>query len=478
MKPIIITAAVYEAIKKQIGQSPVESGGLLAGDIKQCVVTHFHFDDKGTRSAVSYSPNTATLTKLLQRWNKENVFMLGFVHSHPRGLCQPSGGDEEYARAILDANPELPTLLIPIVQSSADGGNFSMRMFAAERKKDGVKIQSLQFQIQDKTKIVTEFDFELFSRVRAAYDMERLASSRVIWIGVGSGAAGCEDLARAGVGEFVLIDPGIVETCNLATQHYYKRDIDRPKVECLARRLRNVNPKVRVVTRQRRLQDIDDRTFKKLASDPIPKLFRLGGQVPEMTVIVGGTDDFHAQARVNLLSLHFGLPSVSCQTYRGALGGEVSFLDQRTTKACHRCILSARYSAYLEKGFKNDVGSSGSPITSTPRFNALTTTIVLAILHHQTQHPIWGSLLERMGNRNLALVRCHPDVDKLLGLDHFTEAFAENTTGQIFFDETIWRRQEPEHPDTGYARPCPDCLGTGNLFSRKGAFADTREITP
>src|SRR5438067_7757502 len=83
------------------------------------------------------------------------------------------------------------------------------------------------------------------------------------------------------------------------------------------------------------------------------------------------------------------------------------------------CILSARYSAYLEKGFKNDVGSSGSPITSTPRFNALTSTLVLAILHHQTQHPIWGSLLERMGNRNLALVRCHPDVDKLLGLDHF-----------------------------------------------------------
>jgi hypothetical protein len=87
-------------------------------------------------------------------------------------------------------------------------------------------------------------------------------------------------------------------------------------------------------------------------------------------------------------------------------------------------------------------------------------------------------LLARIGDRNLIQIRNHPDADERLGFSNFSQAFSGANAGQIFFGECIWRRQQPEHPSTGYSRPCPDCGGTGDLTRRIGAFTDTRVIIP
>jgi ThiF family. len=73
----------------------------------------------------------------------------------------------------------------------------------------------------------TQIDTELFSRVANAYDLKLLAESREVRIGVGSSNRSLEDAARAGCGQFVLIDNGRVERCNLATQSYYVEDIGK-----------------------------------------------------------------------------------------------------------------------------------------------------------------------------------------------------------------------------------------------------------
>jgi hypothetical protein len=158
------------------------------------------------------------------------------------------------------------------------------------------------------------------------------------------------------------------------------------------------------------------------------------------------------------------------------LAGEATFTHPQTTRSCHRCILSTRYAAYLERSFKNDVGSAGSPISSTVRLNELKFMLTMAILHHGTNHPRWGNLLERIANRNFIQVRNHPDAEQYLGLSNFTEAFAGVTSEQLLCGEMIFRPQVPEHPDTGYARPCLDCGGLGDLTKIKGQIADTREL--
>ena len=87
-------------------------------------------------------------------------------------------------------------------------------------------------------------------------------------------------------------------------------------------------------------------------------------------------------------------------------------------------------------------------------------------------------MLSRIGDRNLIMIRNHPDAEELLGLPNFSQAFSGASGEQLFFGEAIWRRQLPEHPSTGYSRPCPDCGGTGDLTRRIGAFTDTRIIIP
>jgi len=471
---LTMTQAVYDQIRRTIGRQPAETGGLLGG--RGGVVTHFHFDDTARRTRATYSPDHETLNRLLQDdWNLRGIRLVGFVHSHPPGINQPSGGDLTYAQEILRRNPHLDRLLLPIILSESDAGRFELFPFAAIRDENMVRVTPLKLELCDEPGWRLFSPAETFRRVRDAYDLDRLTRSRLIAVGTGGAAAFIEELARAGVGQFVLIDPDVVSETNLATQQAYRKDIGRPKVDCLAERIWDINPQAIVMARQTRLDEIKDEEFARLAKEP------LAGQSPEVTLLCGLTDSFEAQARINRLALHFGLPSLCAQVYHEGRGAEITFTYPGITPACHRCALSSRYRAYLEKGFRNNVTSDGTPIFATTRLNALKGFIALAILHYGTHHLRWGGLLERIGPRNLIQIRMDPDVSVTLGLRAFDRVLnpGEDTENaawrrdRILFDEAIWLPQKPDCPENGFPT-CPDCGGTGDLRQAIGTFSDTR----
>lgn len=330
-----------------------------------------------------------------------------------------------------------------------------------------------------------------FQRVRDAYDLERLANCVVVYVGVGGAAAFAEDLARSGVGKHVLIDPDIVSETNLATQQVYRRDLGRPKVACVAERIRDINPSAEVIPLAFSLDDLDDAAFERLLDQP------LGRKKPGTVLLCGLTDSFAAQSRINRLALHLGLPSLCAQVYREGRGAEVTFTHPETTPACHRCVLSGRYRAY-DEGFRNDVTSDGTPIFATAALNALKGFVALAILHHGMQfservlmdfpdgeedggvtlrpNPAfrrWGRLLERIGDRNLIQLRMDPDMGDTLGIGVFDRVFSGADQARILFDEVVWLPQRAEGPATG-SLPCPDCGGSGDLRVAIGTFDDTR----
>src|SRR4051812_42297363 len=113
-KPSIkMTLAVYEAIRRSIGNANAETGGMLGGSFSEQTITDFFYDSAASRSAAAYSPDTKTVNDLLTKeWNPSGVRLFGFVHSHPAGIRQPSRGDEIYAERILSHNPELPFLAL------------------------------------------------------------------------------------------------------------------------------------------------------------------------------------------------------------------------------------------------------------------------------------------------------------------------------------------------------------------------------
>ena len=95
---------------------PPESGGLLLGPIHSTDITAFHFDDSGTCTGAMYTPDHATLNRLLrEQWLPQGLDMKGFIHSHPFGYASLSPGDLRYIRRLLNSNADMDLFAAPIV---------------------------------------------------------------------------------------------------------------------------------------------------------------------------------------------------------------------------------------------------------------------------------------------------------------------------------------------------------------------------
>jgi sulfur carrier protein ThiS adenylyltransferase len=71
--------------------------------------------------------------------------------------------------------------------------------------------------------------------------------------GVGSNIAVC--LARSGFKDFSIIDFDVVEMKNLNRQHYFLADISQPKVEAIAKKLKEINPDLSLKMEKTHLND-------------------------------------------------------------------------------------------------------------------------------------------------------------------------------------------------------------------------------
>ena len=478
-EPLYVTADVLTAIENTIGAMPAEHGGMFGGHRPHGVVASYKFDDSAQRTQATYSPNTTMLNTLLrENWNPKAIDFLGFVHSHPRNMWRPSSGDRIYAERILDALPAMDRLLLPIAQTRPDTGEFVLHPFVASRGRLGVDIDEVPLVIvRGQSEPLTLTD-PAFDRVRDAYDLKATAATRLVLVGVGGAAGFAESMARAGVGEFVLIDPDVVELPNVGTQQVYRRDVGRHKVDAVADRILDVNPHARVIGVQSYLDDLDDDMMRRLTHRPLPGS-DAGG--PGTTILCGFTDDFWAQARVNRLALHLGVPMLAAQVYQNGKGAEVSFHVPGRSVACGRCVLGSRYRAHLDRGYRNTVTSHGTPLWATERLNELKSQVALAIMHGasttaESDHPARGRyrpLLDRIDARNLVQVRLDPEAD----LPAFAKAFAGADGDRIVCDETLWLPQEPESDRAGFA-PCADCGGTGDLTACVGTFSSTHVSAP
>jgi len=91
-------------------------------------------------------------------------------------------------------------------------------------------------------------DHAYYSRQRLAVDQMRLAEARVLVVGAGGlGCPALQYLAGAGVGHLTIIDPDRVEVSNLHRQVLFGvDDLGIPKATAAARRLRALNPLIRI----------------------------------------------------------------------------------------------------------------------------------------------------------------------------------------------------------------------------------------
>lgn len=305
---------------------------------------------------------------------------------------------------------------------------------------------------------------EIFDRVHGAYDLPLMAASRVVLVGTGGSRAVAEDLARCGIREFALIDPDTSSLTNVATQGAFCSENGRYKVDCVSDRLLLINSAVRIMPIADDFTQMSQNSLNDLLCAPWND-----GEKPSQTLLIMTTDSFTAQAQGNRVALHFGVPMLAAQMYQHGFGGEVVFTHPDVTQACGRCVTEKRYKAYLEDGFINNVGSHATGIFSTTMLNGLCTMISLALLHHQSVHPRWQSILERMGQCNLVQMQLWPDTN----LPAFSKVYEQADSEKILgVGNTVWLPQKPDHPVSNGLPICPDCGGTGNLYDSVGTFVD------
>jgi len=122
---------------------------------------------------------------------------------------------------------------------------------------------------------------------------DKLAKSKAVIVGIGAlGCISSELLARAGIGKLTLIDRDIVDLSNLQRQTLYDdSDIDTPKAIAAEKRLRKINPEIKIECYA------TDLTSKNTA------LLRAG-------IIVDGTDNFEARRLINEYAVKNRIPWV------------------------------------------------------------------------------------------------------------------------------------------------------------------------
>ncbi|TET20437.1 HesA/MoeB/ThiF family protein [Candidatus Bathyarchaeota archaeon] len=149
---------------------------------------------------------------------------------------------------------------------------------------------------------------------------EKLRHSKVAIIGLGGlGSAAALYLALAGVGHLRLVDQDTVELHNLHRQVLYTlRDLRFPKVEAAAKRVKQINPEVKV--------------------DPIPENVRetnVEEIIGDMDCVVDGLDNIRTRHLINRVCVNKKVPYV----YGAAIGieGYLSVFNSPETP-CLACV--------------------------------------------------------------------------------------------------------------------------------------------
>jgi adenylyltransferase/sulfurtransferase len=156
-----------------------------------------------------------------------------------------------------------------------------------------------------------------------AEGQRRLKGARVLVVGAGGlGSPVALYLAAAGVGTLGLVDDDRVDASNLHRQVLYgTADVGRPKLDAAARRLRDLNPHVRVEPHRARLTAANAAAL-----------------VAGHDLVVDGTDNFAARYAVNDACVAAGVPNVYGSVHR--FEGQVSVFAA-PGGPCYRCLFPA-----------------------------------------------------------------------------------------------------------------------------------------
>lgn len=187
-------------------------------------------------------------------------------------------------------------------------GCFSSRKF---KREDEIRYKTYN--------ITTE---NIFRRVN---ELRILNSKRVMMIGLGClGSPAALEMARAGVQNFLFIDPDRVDVGNVVRQEYNLRDVGKFKVNALLDRIVNTNPFVNIT-----------RFPTRVGHEPDILIEMIEKYNPDLIMVAIGRPS--AERVINEISVMMEKPVIYTSTTAGAWGGIVFRYIPKET-GCYDCV--------------------------------------------------------------------------------------------------------------------------------------------
>lgn len=166
----------------------------------------------------------------------------------------------------------------------------------------------------------------LFSRNAGLLESSAMLDKRAVLVGCGSvGSFVAMQLARSGVGKFVLCDTDTLEIHNICRHQCGFDDLGRYKVDAVKDKILNINPNAEVITYRSIIQRV-----------PEEELMPLLGR---NTIIIGGGDNRGSADWACKLAIKTDSTFVSTGCWTRAFAGEIFYWASGKNLSCYSCAL-------------------------------------------------------------------------------------------------------------------------------------------
>lgn len=173
----------------------------------------------------------------------------------------------------------------------------------------------LVFVDQDDRKCKQEpyaLKLDVFSRNTGILESDIMLKTGAMFIGCGSvGSLAALELAKAGVGNFLLIDNDVLGYHNLCRHQCGVKDVGRYKTEALKDRILQINPYANVVMQNMTIQEVPLSVFDEFCTKD--------------TIVIGGADNREGDLYANKIAKEVGMPFISLGMWERAFAGEIFY---------------------------------------------------------------------------------------------------------------------------------------------------------
>ena len=154
-----------------------------------------------------------------------------------------------------------------------------------------------------------------------------MREKEVVVLGCGSvGSLVALQLAKSGVGKFLLVDNDVIEYHNLCRHQCGISDVGKYKTIALKERILNINPAAEV--------EIETTTVELVRKEVFDAHCKEGS-----SVIVGCADNRAADVYANSIAVMYHVPFVSIGFWERAFAGEIFYYLPNKNMPCYKCAL-------------------------------------------------------------------------------------------------------------------------------------------